>query len=46
MLITDMTMPEFVAALKESQTIFLPFGSTEEHGRHLPLDTDTMQVYA
>ncbi len=41
-----MTMPEFVAALKESQTIFLPFGSTEEHGRHLPLDTDTMQVYA
>ena len=46
MLITDMTMPEFVAVLKESQTIFLPFGSTEEHGQHLPLDTDTMQVYA
>ncbi len=46
MLITDMTMPEFVAALKESRTILLPFGSTEEHGRHLPLDTDTMQVYA
>jgi len=46
LLITDMTMPEFVAALKGSQTIFLPFGSTEEHGRHLPLDTDTMQVYA
>jgi creatinine amidohydrolase len=39
-------MPEFVAGLQESQTIFLPFGSTEEHGRHLPLDTDTMQVYA
>ncbi|RLB69253.1 MAG: creatininase family protein [Deltaproteobacteria bacterium] len=46
MLITDMTMPEFIAGLKESQTIFLPFGSTEEHGQHLPLDTDTMQVYA
>jgi len=41
-----MTMPEFVAGLQESRTIFLPFGSTEEHGRHLPLDTDTMQVYA
>lgn len=41
-----MTMPEFIAGLKESQTIFLPFGSTEEHGPHLPLDTDTMQVYA
>ena len=46
MLITDMTMPEFVAGLKESRSIFLPFGSTEEHGQHLPLDTDTMQVYA
>ena len=46
MLITDMTMPEFIAGLKESRTIFLPFGSTEEHGQHLPLDTDTMQVYA
>ncbi len=46
MLITDMTMPEFVAGLKESRTILLPFGSTEEHGQHLPLDTDTMQVYA
>jgi creatinine amidohydrolase len=39
-------MPEFVSSLKESKTIFLPFGSTEEHGQHLPLDTDTMQVYA
>ena len=39
-------MPEFITGLKETRTIFLPFGSTEEHGRHLPLDTDTMQVYA
>ena len=46
MIITDMTMPEFAAGLKKSRTIFLPFGSTEEHGQHLPLDTDTMQVYA
>ena len=46
MIITDMTMPEFVSGLKKSRTIFLPFGSTEEHGDHLPLDTDTMQVYA
>ena len=41
-----MTMPELVAGLEKSRTIFLPFGSTEEHGDHLPLDTDTMQVYA
>jgi len=46
LIITDMTMPEFTAGLEKSRTIFLPFGSTEEHGRHLPLDTDTMQVYA
>ena len=44
--IAEMTMPEFAAGLKQTQTIFLPFGSTEEHGAHLPLDTDTMQVYA
>ncbi len=46
MLIAEMTMPEFVAGLEKTRTIFLPFGSTEEHGAHLPLDTDTMQVYA
>ncbi|MBN2808255.1 MAG: creatininase family protein [Deltaproteobacteria bacterium] len=46
MIITDITTPEFAAGLKQSRTIFLPFGSTEEHGEHLPLDTDTMQVYA
>jgi len=46
LLIAEMTMPEFSAGLKQTRTIFLPFGSTEEHGAHLPLDTDTMQVYA
>ncbi len=46
MIVADMTMPEFVAGLEKSRTIFLPFGSTEEHGQHLPLDTDTLQVYA
>ncbi len=45
MLIAEMTMPEFTALLARTQTVFLPFGSTEEHGRHLPLDTDTIQVY-
>jgi creatinine amidohydrolase len=45
-IISEMTMPEFIAGLAKTQTIFLPFGSTEEHGDHLPLDTDTMQVYA
>lgn len=44
--IAEITMPEFAAGLEKTKTIYLPFGSTEEHGRHLPLDTDTMQVYA
>jgi len=46
LIIAEMTMTEFAAGLERTRTIFLPFGSTEEHGRHLPLDTDTMQVDA
>lgn len=45
MIITDMTMTEFSAGLEKTQTVCVPFGSTEEHGFHLPLDTDTIQVY-
>lgn len=45
MIITDLTMTEFSAGLEKTQTVCIPFGSTEEHGFHLPLDTDTIQVY-
>ncbi|NIA20267.1 MAG: creatininase family protein [Xanthomonadaceae bacterium] len=45
MIITNMTMPEFSAGLEKTRTVCIPFGSTEEHGFHLPLDTDTIQVY-
>ncbi|OAG27593.1 creatininase family protein [Thermodesulfatator autotrophicus] len=45
MLITDITMIEFEEGLKHTRTIILPFGSIEEHGPHLPLGTDTMQMY-
>ncbi len=44
MLITDLTMDEFTAGLKKTRTVLIPFGSTEEHGPHLPLDTDTLQA--
>ncbi len=44
MLIAEMTMDEFSAGLKKSQTVLIPFGSTEEHGSHLPLDTDTLHA--
>ncbi len=37
-------MTEFSAGLAETRTVIVPFGSTEEHGLHLPLDTDTLQA--
>ncbi len=45
MLVTELTMEEFEAGLKKTRTIILPFGSVEEHGPHLPLGTDTLQMY-
>ncbi len=33
---------ETAAKLNASSTLCLPFGSTEQHGPHLPLDTDTV----
>lgn len=44
MIIADMTMPEFSAGLDKTKTVLIPFGSTEEHGTHLPLDTDTLHA--
>lgn len=44
MLISALTMAEFSAGLKKSRSVLIPFGSTEEHGGHLPLDTDTIQA--
>lgn len=45
MLIEEMTMVEFEDALKTCRTAYLPFGSVEEHGSHLPLSTDTIEAY-
>jgi creatinine amidohydrolase len=42
--IEEMTMGEFSAGLMQTRTVLLPFGSTEEHGSHLPLATDTLQA--
>lgn len=44
MLISEMTMTEFSAGLKKTRTVLIPFGATEEHGIHLPLDTDTLHA--
>lgn len=45
MIIETMTMVEFEEGLKQTRTVFIPFGSVEEHGSHLPLSTDTIQAY-
>jgi len=36
----DCTFPEVRAYLKEKQTVIIPYGLSEQHGAHLPLDTD------
>lgn len=45
MLIPELTMPAFSAGLQKTRSVIIPFGSIEEHGPHLPLDTDTMQAW-
>lgn len=45
MLIEYMTMEEFSRGLTLCKTVYLPFGSVEEHGTHLPLSTDTIEAY-
>jgi len=37
----ELKWPEVHDYLQEKQTILLPMGSTEQHGRHAPLGTDT-----
>jgi creatinine amidohydrolase/Fe(II)-dependent formamide hydrolase-like protein len=35
-----LTWPEMNAAIARQPVVLLPTGSTEQHGRHLPIDTD------
>jgi len=44
MILENVTMPEYERGLRDSRTVIIPFGSLEEHGAHLPLCTDTLQV--
>lgn len=46
MLIPELTMTGFRAGLQRTRSVIIPFGSIEEHGPHLPLDTDTMQAWS
>ena len=45
MILEDITMPEFSRGLEQTRSVIIPFGSVEEHGKHLPLGTDTIHVY-
>ncbi|WP_309493627.1 creatininase family protein [Candidatus Hecatella orcuttiae] len=41
-LLEEMNWKELEKALRETKTVIVPCGSTEEHGYHLPLSTDTL----
>lgn len=41
-LLQNMTWEEFGETVKQGQVVILPIGSTEQHGAHLPVGTDTM----
>lgn len=44
MYIENITMEELKKYIKKFPRIIIPFGSVEEHGPHLPLSTDTIQI--
>jgi creatinine amidohydrolase/Fe(II)-dependent formamide hydrolase-like protein len=41
----DMRSPEVEEFIKKNGIILLPIGACEEHGRHLPVITDTKMAY-
>ncbi|NPV61365.1 MAG: creatininase family protein [Methanotrichaceae archaeon] len=43
-LLAEMSWPEIQEGLKDTRTVILPIGATEEHGPHLPIYTDTIQA--
>ena len=45
-MLENMTMNEFRKYLKSTKTIVFPFGTIEEHGSHLPLNTEALKLAA
>lgn len=43
-ILENITMVEFKRYLKQTKTIVFPFGTIEEHGSHLPLNTDSLII--
>jgi creatinine amidohydrolase len=45
MILEEISMKEFERKVKKIKTVIIPVGSLEAHGAHLPLGTDTIEVY-
>lgn len=43
-LLEEMSWPQIEGGQRESRTVILPVGATEEHGPHLPVFTDTIEA--
>ncbi len=43
-ILENITMKEFKKYLRQTRTIIFPFGTIEEHGSHLPLNTDSLII--
>jgi creatinine amidohydrolase len=41
----ELTWPEIEELTREMKMVIVPVGATEQHGPHLPLNVDTIQVY-
>ncbi len=44
LVLQEMTWPDVKAYLESSDMVIIPLGSTEQHGPHLPLGTDTFEA--
>src|SRR5208337_4644981 len=40
----NITMTDFSKHLRQTKTIVFPFGTIEEHGSHMPLNTDALII--
>lgn len=44
-LLGDLAWPDAEKAIADEKVVLIPLGSVEQHGPHLPLDTDTVTAY-
>jgi len=45
MIIEEMTTVAFQEGLEKTRTVIVPLGAVEEHGPHLPMNTDILHAY-